>query len=67
MDNNLTCRYCCKDGKGYIKPIDRGSHVYLYSVKGVWKLMVHVYDYRKECSIKYCPMCGRELNNNERD
>lgn len=54
----MNCEYCHEDRDGYIRPLDNNAHAYLQYPD---KLMLRFGKERRECKIKHCPMCGREL------
>ena len=57
------CEYCQLDADGYVKPIEKNSHAFIYpGMFGRWQLYISLKGDRRECDIKYCPMCGRRLN-----
>ena len=55
------CEYCHTDREGYIKPLEKNCHAYLYCLADGWKLYVKLRGDKRECAINYCPMCGRKL------
>ena len=59
------CEYCHEDSDGGTKPLGRNAHVYLYPTMGNWSLIIRGgrKGIPKVLPIKYCPMCGRRLNN----
>jgi len=56
------CEYCHTDRDGYIKPLDKNAHVYLW-LSGVYSNNLHIKLYGREMHlpINYCPICGRDL------
>lgn len=56
------CEYCQPDADGYVKPIEKNGHAFIYPVFGRWQLCIKLKGDRRECDINYCPMCGRRLN-----
>lgn len=54
----MSCEYCREDRDGYVVPFDKNAHVFW---KYPDKLIVRFGKERRECKIRYCPMCGREL------
>lgn len=81
MDNKTKCKYCdCKPNKEPFSNDDvvRGELIaddcdvdafIKYDEKNNdYELTLISYDYPKggiDCEIKYCPFCGRKLNNNK--
>lgn len=55
---SMSCEYCREDRDGYVVPFDKNAHVFW---KYPDKLIVRFGKERRECKIRYCPMCGREL------
>ncbi len=53
------CDYCEYDRDGYISTFGKNGHVVLNPYKA--ELKVSYYGNQLNISIKYCPMCGREL------
>ena len=57
------CEYCQPDADGYVKPIEKNGHAYIYrGMFGRWELNIKLWGDLRECDINYCPMCGRRLN-----
>lgn len=55
----MSCEYCHEDRDGYVVPLEKNGHAFLkYPDKLVFKLGKE----RRECKIRFCPMCGRELS-----
>lgn len=52
-----TCEYCHEDSDGYVLSIEKNGHVYIQN----GKLALRANGWWGECSINYCPMCGRKL------
>ena len=63
MNNvNNGCDYCSTDADGWVKPIEKNGHAYIYrGMFGRWELNIKLRGDRRECAINYCPMCGRRL------
>ena len=60
------CEYCHTDKDGYIKPLEKNGHAYLYPSAYGYKLYVtSLRGDRKECAVNYCPMCGRKLRESD--
>ena len=60
---NTDCEYCQPDADGWVKPIEKNGHAYIYrGMFGRWELNIKLRGDRRECAINYCPMCGRRLN-----
>lgn len=55
------CEFCHTDCDGYVKPLEKNSHAYLYPILGTWKLCVRLKGSSRVCDINFCPMCGRNL------
>lgn len=61
--NNKPCLYCHDKVDGYIKPLDKNCHAFIYySPINGWVMNLKYNTWCKEIEINYCPMCGRELN-----
>lgn len=58
----LHCEYCHTDVDGYIKPIEKNCHAYIWrsGVTG-WHLSLKAKGWSSEVPIRFCPMCGRRL------
>ena len=58
------CEYCHEDSDCGTKPLDRNAYVYLYPTLGTWGLVIRGgrKSIPRTLPIKYCPMCGRRLN-----
>lgn len=60
---NNVCDYCHTDADGYVRPIEKNCHAYLYpDMFRRWRLNIRLKGDVRECDINYCPMCGRRLN-----
>jgi len=59
---NTDCEYCHTDVDGFVRPIEKNAHAYIYPSLGRWKLTIKLKGDARECDINYCPMCGRRLN-----
>ena len=55
------CEYCHEDSDGYVRPIEKNSHVWLVRRGRIMKLHVSFKGKYRECDILFCPMCGRRL------
>jgi len=55
------CEYCHEDSDGYVRPIEKNSHVWLVRRGKAVRLRVGLKGEYRECDILYCPMCGRRL------
>lgn len=63
------CPYCHEDRDGYIKPLDKNCHMYVWcglfvSCFGLhygYHLSLSAKGWHGEVEINYCPMCGRDL------
>ena len=56
------CEYCNEDSDGYVKPIEKNGHVYMYFGMNGWCLELSAKGWHGEVKIDHCPMCGRDLN-----
>lgn len=60
---NNGCDYCQTDADGYVKPIEKNGHAFIYpGMFGCWQLHIRLKGDHLWCDINYCPMCGRRLN-----
>ena len=60
---NNGCDYCSTDADGYVKPIEKNGHAFIYpGMFGRWQLHIRLKGDHRWCDINYCPMCGRRLN-----
>ena len=57
-----SCVYCQEDSDGYVKPIEKNSHAFIRFGMFGWKLDLSAKGWHGSAKIKYCPMCGRRLN-----
>ena len=56
------CEYCNEDFDGYVKPIEKNCHAFVYhSPIDGWVLSLKYGAWRKDVPIRFCPICGREL------
>ena len=51
------CEYCHTDCDGYVFPLEKNCHAFIYRDK----IALKANGWRGEAKIKYCPMCGRRL------
>lgn len=56
-----SCEYCHEDSDGYTRPIEKNCHVYIRFGMNGWELDLKAKGWHGEAQIKFCPMCGREL------
>ena len=62
----MICRYCHEDSEGYVQTIDKNGHAYIiWGDRGMNKLILRYGKERRETPIFYCPMCGRNLEEEE--
>ena len=56
------CEYCHTNADGYVKPIEKNCHAYIWrsGVTG-WHLSLKARGWSSEVPIRFCPMCGRRL------
>ena len=54
----MGCEYCHEDRDGYIAPLDKNCHAWL---KYPNLLVIKFGKERRECTIRFFPMCGMEL------
>lgn len=52
------CPFCHEDRDGFVEPIEKNCHAYLRFPN---KMVLAFGGERRECTINYCPMCGRKL------
>lgn len=56
------CEYCHEDSDGYVKPIEKNCHAFIrFGMEG-WELDLKANGWHGSAKIRYCPICGRELN-----
>ena len=51
------CEYCHTDRDGYVLPLEKNCHAFIYRDK----IALKANGWRGEAKIKYCPICGRRL------
>ena len=56
-----SCEYCHEDSDGYTRPIEKNCHAYIRFGMNGWELDLKAKGWHGETQIKFCPMCGREL------
>ena len=56
-----SCEYCHEDSDGYTRPIEKNCHAYIRFGMNGWELDLKAKGWHGEAQIKFCPMCGREL------
>lgn len=56
------CEYCNEDSDGYVKPLEKNGHAFVWFGMNGWVLNLRAKGWRNEVKINYCPMCGRRLN-----
>ena len=62
MSELKPCPFCHEDRDGYVVSIDKNGHVYYrYPDKLIFKFGME----RRECTINFCPKCGRDLRRAE--
>lgn len=57
------CEYCQDDIDGYVTPIEKNGHALIHRGMNGWKIDLRAKGWHGEVQIKYCPMCGRKLDN----
>lgn len=55
------CEYCEEDYDGWYKPLDKNGHVCIFDKPHEKILEIDWYGHRMKLPIRYCPMCGRCL------
>ena len=55
------CVYCNEDECGFVKPIEKNGHAFLYRGMFEWNLELRAKGWKASVPIKFCPMCGRRL------
>jgi hypothetical protein len=53
------CKYCYSDFEGYYRALDRNGHITIFDKPA--KLHINFYGNVMGISIKYCPMCRKEI------
>lgn len=62
QSNGKICDYCHKDLDGYVKPLEKNSHAFIWwNAMDGWHLSLKAKGWHGMAPIKYCPMCGRRL------
>ena len=56
------CEYCQPDADGYVKPIEKNGHAFIRFGMNGWELSLKANGWHGSAKIRYCPMCGRRLN-----
>ena len=56
-----SCEYCHEDSDGYTRSIEKNCHAYIRFGMNGWELDLKAKGWHGEAQIKFCPMCGREL------
>lgn len=56
------CEYCHEDSDGYVRPIEKNSHAYIYPVLDGWHIVMKANKWKGKIPINFCPICGRRLN-----
>ena len=57
-----TCEYCHKNFDGFVRPIEKNSHAYVwFSGFEGWHISLQAKGWDGSAPINYCPMCGRRL------
>lgn len=57
------CEYCQDDFDGYVTPIEKNGHALIHRGMNGWKIDLRAKGWHGEAHIKFCPMCGRKLDN----
>ena len=57
------CNYCQTDKDGYVRPLDKNGHMYIWPYNS--QLRIRYYGQSLGVEVKYCPMCGRKLREEE--
>lgn len=55
------CEYCEGDVGGYIKPLDKNAHAWVFDKSHEKILDIDWYEHNMKININYCPMCGKKL------
>ena len=62
ISRQASCDYCHEDSDGYVTPLEKNCHAFVRrSPIDGWVLSVKYGAWRKDISIRFCPICGREL------
>lgn len=55
------CKYCHTDRNGYVVPIEKNGHAFVYYGMFGWNIELRAKGWHGEAKINFCPMCGRRL------
>lgn len=55
------CDYCHEDSDGYVKPIEKNGHAFVWFNYLGWHLSLKAKGWHGVAPINFCPMCGRKL------
>lgn len=55
------CEYCHEDSDGYVKPLEKNCHAFVWFGMDGWELSLKANGWHGSAKINYCPMCGRDL------
>lgn len=57
----MSCRYCIEDRDGFVVPIEKNGHAFIFFGIGGYSLAMKAGKWHKDVPINFCPMCGRKL------
>lgn len=55
------CPYCHEDSDGFVFPIEKNGHAYVWHDVDGWAISLRANGWHGSAKIRYCPMCGRDL------
>jgi len=57
----MNCKYCNEDRDGFVVPIEKNGHAFVFFGAGGYSLSLNACGWHKNIPINFCPMCGRKL------
>lgn len=57
----MSCKYCHEDRDGFVMPIEKNGHAFIFFGTGGYSLAMKACGWHKDILINFCPMCGRKL------
>lgn len=57
----MSCKYCIEDRDGFVVPIEKNGHAFIFFGTGGYSLALKACGWHKDVPINFCPMCGRKL------
>lgn len=61
-EEQAICQFCHEDSDGYVKPLEKNGHASVHFGMFGWSIDLRANGWHGSIKIKFCPMCGRELN-----